>query len=363
MRRLLVRVAFLTLLAGCMCSTGTGGRPDVASAAITARAVTPEDPESIAAASDGGLYIADVARDQILERSRAGSYSVIAGTGSPGLTGDGGPAIRGRLNHPSNLLATSSGALYFVQTGTEKANPGGFPNTVIREITPAGILRTVAGLHPSCPTNRALTSISAQSASMNGAGLSLGPGGVLEVSTDACPNVTDLGPFLQLTDSGKLRKNSPDTIGAASIGCGDLAEGYGFAAFVCDSGGGATAFGHPKELLVVRSNGSSAAYPAYGGQELAAGDGEVVAVHNDAVVRVGSHGISTLVSDRELDGLFTDRSSVAAINSLAVDRHGDVFLEADLYRAHKFGCRAVILERAATGALHTLWNATGGVCG
>lgn len=358
------RIAFLTLLAACICSTATNGRlPAVASATLTALPVIPEDPASIAAAPDGGLYIADLARNQILERSRSGSYTVIAGTGSPGLTGDGGPAIRAKLNHPHSLLATNSGALYFVQTGTKKAKPGGLPNTVIREITPNGILRTVAGLHPSCATNHAATSISAQSAFMNGAELSYGPVGVLEVSTNVCPNVNDLGPFLELTASGELRKNSLDTIGAASISCGDLAEGQGFAAFVCESGGGATAFGHPKELLVVRSNGSTATYPAYGGQELVAGDGEVVAVHNYAVVRVTSHRISTLVSDRELDGLSSDSPRVAAISSLAVDQDGDVFLVADLYRAHKPGCRAVILERAPTGALKKFWSATSGVCG
>jgi hypothetical protein len=340
----------------------TGLTAVAAAGARAASAVVPREPASIAVAPHGGLYIADPAPDQILERSASGSYSVIAGTGPPGLTGDGGPATRGELNGPGSLLPTSSGALYFVQTGTEKAGPGGVANTVIREITPTGVLRTVAGLHPSCPRDHAATSVAAESAWMYGAGLSFGPGGVLEVTANPCPNVSKLGPFLELTVSGELRDNSPDRIGAASISCGGIVEGQGFATFVCDSGGGATAFGHPKELLVVRANGSTAAYPAYEDGPLAAGDGEVVAGYNYAVVRVTSHGISVLVSYRQLVGLVSDSDGVAGIIGLAVDQHGDVFVVASLYH-HKDGCATTIAERAASGALERFWSATGQICG
>jgi hypothetical protein len=363
----LARIAFLTGLASCMCSGASlvcnTGSSAAASGATPAVAVVPKFPGSIAAAPHGGLYIADAAGNEILERSASGSYSVIAGTGSPGLSGDSGPATRGELNGPGSLLPMSSGALYFVQTGTEKAKPGGLSNTVVREIAPTGVLRTVAGLHPSCPTDHAASAIPAESALMYGAGLSLGPGGVLEVTANPCPNVSALGPFLELTVSGELRDNSPDRIGAASISCADITEGRGFAAFVCDSGGGATAFGHPKELLVVRSNGSTAAYPAYEDGPIAAGDGEVVAGYDYEVVRVTSDGISALVSTRELVGLFSNSYGVAGVNGLSVDQHGDIFVVASLY-IRKEGCAAVILERAASGTLEKLWtSAAGQVCG
>jgi hypothetical protein len=128
--------------------------------------------------------------------------------------------------------------------------------------------------------------------------------------------------------------------------------------FTCESGGGATAFGHPKELLVVRSNGSTAAYPAYEDGPLAAGDGEVVAGYNYEVVRVTSHGISVLLSYRELVGLVGDSYGVAGIIGLAVGPHGDLFVVARLYH-HKYGCATTIAERAATGVLEKFWSATG----
>jgi len=356
----------MTALAGCMCS-GAGlacnvGSTAAAAEARAASALVPKEPASIAVAPHGGLYIADLAREQILERNASGTYSVIAGTGSPGLTGDGGPATRGELNGPGNLLPMSSGALYFTQTGTVKAGPGGVANTVVREVTPTGVLRTVAGLHPSCPRDHLATSIPAESALMYGAGLSAGPGGVLEVTAVPCPNATNLGPFLELTASGVLRDNSPDRIGAASVNCGDITEGQGFAVFTCESGGGATAFGHPKELLVVRANGSTAAYPGYEVGPLGAGDGEVVAGHNYAVVRVTSYAISVLVSDPELVGLVSDSYGVAGIIGLAVDQHGDIFVVASLYH-DKYGCVTTMTERAVTGALEKLWSARGQICG
>lgn len=61
--------------------------------------------------------------------------------------------------------------------------------------------------------------------------------------------------------------------------CGRGVSGHGFRAFACESGGAAAGHPHPKELLVLRDDGSSVAYPEWGGQGVAAGDGDVVAFH------------------------------------------------------------------------------------
>jgi hypothetical protein len=332
-------------------SSQPGGGP------ASAASASPRQPVSIAALADGGVAIADDARNEILERSPSGRYKVIAGTGRPGFTGDGGPAIRAEVRSPGSLLATSSGALYFVQPGPKNTS------SVIREITPNGMIRTLAGLHPTCSGDRGATSVPAQSALMpGGASLSLGPRGVIEVSTTICPNIYRLGTYFELTPSGQLTENQPDKLGAALADC-TVAAGTGFLAFGCESGGAAVGQPHPKELLVVRSNGSTKAYHTIGGEQdfLTVGDGQVIAVHSYSVVRVTSRTITTLVSERQLAHFFRGARVVAGINGITVNSTGDVYLTAGVYLP-KRGCGALIVERTTTGALRKLWSATSTLC-
>jgi streptogramin lyase len=59
----------------------------------------------------------------------------IAGTGRAGYSGDGGPAVQARIQDPYGLCKGPDGALYFCDRG----------NHVIRRVTAAGLIETVAG--------------------------------------------------------------------------------------------------------------------------------------------------------------------------------------------------------------------------
>jgi uncharacterized protein (TIGR03437 family) len=61
--------------------------------------------------------------------------TVLAGTGTPGFGGDGGPAGAAQLNSPSGLAVDASGNLYIADTGNHR----------IRAIGSDGIMRTIAG--------------------------------------------------------------------------------------------------------------------------------------------------------------------------------------------------------------------------
>ncbi len=83
----------------------------------------------------GNMYIADDETNYIRKVSRDGIISTIAGVGYPGYTGDGGSAVRARLNYPSGLALDAAGNLYFADNG----------NFCIRKISTSGIITTVVG--------------------------------------------------------------------------------------------------------------------------------------------------------------------------------------------------------------------------
>lgn len=76
---------------------------------------------------DGGERIRRVATD--------GAISTVAGNGSPGFSGDGGPATAAQLNRVQGVAVDSAGNLYIADTG----------NNRVRKVTPDGIITTVAG--------------------------------------------------------------------------------------------------------------------------------------------------------------------------------------------------------------------------
>ena len=61
--------------------------------------------------------------------------STVAGTGEPGFSGDGGPAIHAQFNDPRHLAVDAAGNVYVVDTN----------NVRVRKISPNGRVVTVAG--------------------------------------------------------------------------------------------------------------------------------------------------------------------------------------------------------------------------
>src|SRR5688572_13523742 len=85
----------------------------------------------------GGFYLSSSGSDQhrVYRVSSNGVLTVIAGTGAPGFSGDGGPALSAQLSDPDGLALDASGNLFIADRG----------NNRIRKVTPAGIISTFAG--------------------------------------------------------------------------------------------------------------------------------------------------------------------------------------------------------------------------
>jgi hypothetical protein len=125
------------------------------------------------------------------------------------------------------------------------------------------------------------------------------------------------------------------------------------------SGGASTGHPHPKELLVVRSDGSSVAYPAFRAGEFAVGDGEVVATYNVNLVRVTSSRLVPLLTSGELArALHVKTTAIMDIYGPRVDAHGDIDLIASVLNPSHSGCQNLLLERTARGTVHQIRSST-----
>jgi uncharacterized protein (TIGR03437 family) len=91
--------------------------------------------EGLATDPQGNLYIADAAGHRVRRVTPAGIITTIAGTGSGGFSGDGGPATAAQLNSPYGLAVDASGALYIADLG----------NGRVRRVRADGVIETVAG--------------------------------------------------------------------------------------------------------------------------------------------------------------------------------------------------------------------------
>ncbi len=92
-------------------------------------------PGGVAVADDGSIYVADELNHCIRKISSEGVITTVAGTGTQGFSGDGGPAIAAQLNHPRDVDVGPDGSLYIADTANDR----------IRRMTTDGIITTVAG--------------------------------------------------------------------------------------------------------------------------------------------------------------------------------------------------------------------------
>jgi sugar lactone lactonase YvrE len=93
------------------------------------------DPRYLAVDSAGNIYISDRTNNRIRKVNTAGIITTVAGNGTAGFSGDGGPATSAAINYPFGVAVDSAGNLYFADA----------VNNRIRKVNTAGIITTVAG--------------------------------------------------------------------------------------------------------------------------------------------------------------------------------------------------------------------------
>jgi len=93
------------------------------------------DPLDVAVDGTNNLYIADRINNRIRKVTPSGTITTVAGTGTRGYAGDGGPATAALLDSPSGVAVDNAGNLFIADNG----------NSVVRRVTASGLITTIAG--------------------------------------------------------------------------------------------------------------------------------------------------------------------------------------------------------------------------
>ncbi|HEX3300087.1 MAG TPA: SMP-30/gluconolactonase/LRE family protein [Actinomycetota bacterium] len=116
----------ITTIAG----TGTAGDGGDGGPATSAQL---NGPYGLAIDAAGDLFVSDSMSARVRMIDTSGRITTVAGTGVPGYTGDGGPATLAALNEPAGLAVDDAGNLYIADAG----------NGAIRMVDTRGIITTV----------------------------------------------------------------------------------------------------------------------------------------------------------------------------------------------------------------------------
>ena len=305
-------------------------------------------PGGVAVDAFGNLFIADTLNHAIRKVSSHGTITTVAGNGSPGYSGDGGPAINAGLNGPAGIAVDANGSLYIADR----------ENHAIRKVSIAGTITTIAGQGPSAggfsgdggpATNAQLRSPAGVAVDSNGnlfiadfgnsVVRKIDPTGAINTIAGICfelsnvpgytgdggaaTNATLYFPFAVAVDAhGTLLIADPtihvvrqvDTNGVITTFAGNGAQGYS------GDGGAATsaALNGPAGLAVSPQGQVFIAEP-----------------YNNAIRQVNTNGIITTVAGNGLaadagDSRSAINATLAGASGVALDAAGNLFI-ADTY--------------------------------
>lgn len=153
-------------------------------------------PRGVTVMPDGSFLIADENNHRIRRVGTNGIITTVAGTGTAGSSGDGGPATSARINRPLSVEPTPDGGYLIVERDAHR----------VRKVTAGGTISTVAG------TTDGFSGDGGQATSAK-----------LDTPRDAAPTA-DGGFFVADTDNGRVRRVAPDGVITTVAGTGALAS-------------------------------------------------------------------------------------------------------------------------------------------
>jgi sugar lactone lactonase YvrE len=264
-----------------------------------------EEPYGVSADASGDIYVADTGNSVIRNVDPSGKIITIAGNGSLGYGGDGGPATSASLYRPYRVVADSSRNVYISD----------FYNNRIRKVDASGTITTVAGTGTQGYNGDGIPAIAAELSNPSG------------VAVDAAGNI-------YIADTGNNRIRKINTSGAIST-----IAGTGFAGVLGDGGPATMAQVNEPEGVAVGS--SSNVY--------------IVDYGNSKIREIDASGtISTIAGTGSIgysgDGGLATAASLNQPTGVAVDSAGIVYI------ADNQNCR---IRRVDTSGIITTFAGTG----
>ncbi len=274
-------------------STGkTGGNGSTTDSTST---ITFSSPDDVAVDAAGNLYVADYGNNLIRKITPAGVVSTLAGSGTIGAVNATGTLAS--FNGPSGIAVDAAGNIYVADSG----------NNLIRKITSAGIVTTLAGTTIKADTSNTVTSEP----------VFLGPSGV---AVDASGNV-----YVANSGYNTICMVSPAGVVTTLAGSGNSGAD--------DGTGAAATFNNPTGVAV---DGSGNVY--------------VADFLNSLIRKITPGGVvTTLAGSRDSVGSVNGTGSAALFyfpNSLTVDAAGNVYVADDINN--------LIREVSPTGVVTTV---------
>ena len=250
------------------------------------------------------LFIADLGNQRIRKVDSAGTISTVAGNGIPGYSGDGGPATSAELAYPSDVTA-HGGNLYIADTYNQR----------IRKVGSAGKISTVAG---------------------NGTAGYSGDGGPATSAMLYFPTAVsvDGSGNLYIADEAFPHMRKVNTSGIISTSAGN-----GEFDFSGDSGPATNAqFFSPYSVAADNS-----------------GNLYIVDTFNERIRKVDASGLVTTVAGNGVYGFSGDGGPATAAElsnprGLAVDSHGNLYIaDTESQRIRKVDASGIISTIAGRG--------------
>jgi len=252
-------------------------------------------PQGMAMGKDGSVYFADTQNHRIRKIGPDGVIITVAGTGTAGFSGDGGPATSAQVNAPTDVAVGPDGAVYIVDNR----------NNRIRKVGADGVISTIAG----------------RSASFSGDGGPAAQANLRPVGIDV-----DSRGNIYVAGDARIRRIGTDGIINTIAG-----------------GGSSSADGVP--ATQARVGPSDVVVDAAGNLYLA---------QANAIQKVDTGGIITWIASSVSqvntgDGGPAGQASLGTVGGIAVDAHGVIYMAAD-DRVRRVGLDGIITSVAGGGS-------------